>query len=101
MEKIQERDLMFIYEHFNSDYDSLLLKSGLPSLKLRRLRMMAREIFKILHKQSPDYLNGIVSFKQTVEILQVRTAIFGFHSLRYAGVTPWNELPDAIRAQTN
>jgi hypothetical protein len=62
---------------------------------------MAREIFKILHKRSPAYLNGIVSFKQTVEILQVRTAIFGLHSIRYAGVTPWNELPDAIRAQTN
>ena len=100
-EKIQEHASKFIYEHFNNDYDTLLLKSGLPSLKLRRLRMMAREIFKILHKQSPAYLNGIVSFKQTVEIFQVRTAIFCFYLLRYAGVTPWNELPDAIRAQTS
>ena len=41
MEKIQERALRFIYEVFNSDYDTLLLKSGLPSLKKRRLRMMA------------------------------------------------------------
>ena len=72
--------------------------------------MMAIEIFKILHKQSPAYLNAIVSFKhitysfrrqQTVEILQVGTTIIGLHSLRYAGVTLWNELPDAIRAQTN
>ena len=77
MERIQERTLRFIYEDFNSDYDTLLLKSGLPSLKIRRLRMMATEIFKILHKQSPAYLNDIVSFKhisysfrrqQTVEI---------------------------------
>jgi hypothetical protein len=27
MEKIQERTLRFIYEDFNSDYDTLLLKS--------------------------------------------------------------------------
>jgi hypothetical protein len=71
---------------------------------------MAIEIFKILHKQSPAYLNDIVSFKhisysfrlqQIVEIPQVRTTNFGLHSLRYAGATLWNELPDAIRAQTN
>jgi hypothetical protein len=38
MEKIKKkRDLRFIYEDFNSDYDTLLLKSGLPSLKIRRL----------------------------------------------------------------
>ena len=72
--------------------------------------MMAIEIFKILHKQSPAYLNDIVSFKhisysfrrqQTVTIPQVRTTNFVLHSLRYAGATLWNELPDAIRAQTN
>ena len=31
----------------------------------------------------------------------MRTTNFGLHSLRYAGATLWNELPDAIRAQTN
>jgi hypothetical protein len=113
MEKIQKRALGFIYEDCNSDYDTLLLKSGLPSLKIRRLRMKAIEIFKILHRQLPAYLNDIVSFKhisysfrrqQTVEIPQVRTTNFGLHeqhSVRYGGATLWNELPDAIRAQTN
>ena len=113
MEKIQKRALRFIYEDCNSDYDTLLLKSGLPSLKIRRLRMKAIEIFKILHRQLPAYLNDIVSFKhisysfrrqQTVEIPQVRTTNFGLHeqhSVRYGGATLWNELPDAIRAQTN
>ena len=37
MENVQERSLRFIYEDFNSDYDTLLLKSGLPSLKIRRV----------------------------------------------------------------
>ena len=49
MEKMQERALRFIYEDFNSDYDTLLLKSGLPSLKIRPLRMIAIEIFKYMY----------------------------------------------------
>jgi hypothetical protein len=53
MEKIQECALRFIYEDFNSDYDTLLLKSGLPSLKIRRLRMMAIEIFKAVSVNWP------------------------------------------------
>jgi hypothetical protein len=101
--------LRFIYEDFNSDYDTLLLKSGLLSLKIRCVWMMAIYIFKILHL-SPAYLNDIVSFKhisysfrrqQTIEMPQVRTANFGLHSIRYAGATLGNELPDAICAQTN
>ena len=110
MEKIQERALRFIYEDYESSYDILLCKSGLPSLKIRRLRIMAIEVFKILYKQSPVYLHDIIKFKNsnysfrkgnTVEIPQVRTTNFGLHSLRYAGATLWNELPDAIRAQSN
>ena len=71
---------------------------------------MAIEIFKILYKQSPTYLNDIVNFKhisysfirqQTVEIPQMRSTNFGLHPLRYAGATLWNELSDTIRTQTN
>ena len=110
MEKIRERALRFIYEDYNSNYNDLLLKSGLPSLKIRRLRTMAMETFKILHNKSPVYLNNIVNFKNvsysfrkqhTVEIPQVRTTSFGLHSLRYAGAALWNELPDNIRQQSN
>ena len=110
MEKVQERALRFIYEDFNSNYETLLLKSGLPTLKIRRLRMMAIETFKILHKESPVYLHDIIKFKtvsysfrkqQTVEVPQVKTTHFGLNSFRYAGATLWNELPDSIRSQTN
>ena len=56
MEKIQEHALRFIYEDYNSSYEILLKKSGLPSLKIRRLRTIAIEVFKILHKQAKIYL---------------------------------------------
>ena len=38
IEKIQERALRFIYNDYNSTYESLLIVSKLPTLKVRRLR---------------------------------------------------------------
>ena len=55
IEKIQERALRFIYSDYSSSYESLLIKSQLPSLKVRRLRTIALESFKILNKLSPAY----------------------------------------------
>ena len=41
IEKIQERALRFISRDYDSSYESLLIKSQLPSLKVRRLRAIA------------------------------------------------------------
>ena len=46
IEKIQERAFRFIYSDYNCSYESLLVKSQLPSLKVRRLRSIALESFK-------------------------------------------------------
>ena len=60
IEKFQERALRFIYQDYNSSYDTLLGKSKLPSLKVRRLRAIALEAFKILNNQTPVYLSDIL-----------------------------------------
>jgi hypothetical protein len=36
LEKIQERELKFIYDDYQSDYDSLLIQSKLPNLNLKK-----------------------------------------------------------------
>ena len=51
MEKIQEIDLRFIYEDYYSSYENLLEKSKLPSLKIRRLKTIAVETFKIIQSK--------------------------------------------------
>ena len=108
IEKIQERALRFIYEDYCSNYDTLLEKSGLPSLKIRRIRSMAVEVFKIINKKCPLYLQDLIEFKEstysfrnenTVKIPQVRTTGQGLHSFRYAGAKLWNELPNDMRKQ--
>ncbi len=45
LESIQERVLRFIYEDENSSYEKLLEKSKMPSLKIRRMRYLAIQVF--------------------------------------------------------
>ena len=106
LEKIQERALRFIYNDSDSSYENLLEKSQLPSLRLRRLRSMAIEVFKIINKQTPVYLHDLVTIKKssysfrynnTVNIPRVKTTRYGLHSLRYGAAKLWNELPNDLR----
>ena len=59
VETIQEMTLRFIYNDYVSDYDCLLLKSKLPTLKVRHLI----KTFKFLNNQGPVYLFNLVNFK--------------------------------------
>ena len=47
--KKRERALRFIYKDYTSTYDSLLIKSQLPSLRVGRLREIALEALKLLN----------------------------------------------------
>ena len=63
MEKIQERALKFIYNENHSTYEELPAKSKLPSLKIRRIRTIAIETFKIINKETPQYLHDLITLK--------------------------------------
>jgi hypothetical protein len=56
IEKIQERVLRFIYNDYNSTYENLLIVSKLPTLKVRRLRTMAIEVYKKLDNMNEWYM---------------------------------------------
>ena len=83
----------------------------MPSLKIRRLRMIAIETFKILHKSSPVFfLQDLINIKNhsynfrytnTADIPNVRTTRYGFESLRYSAPKIWNSLPSELRDTTN
>ena len=110
IENIQERALRFIYNDYNSTYENLLIVSKLPTLKVRILRTMAIEVYKILHQESPSYLHDLIKIKDTkycfrydniTEIPSVRTTRYGLKSFRYAAAKLWNELPNHFRTQTS
>ncbi len=106
IEKLQERALRFIYDDNSMSYHDLLLVSGLPSLKVRRMRSVALETFKIFNKEGPSYLHDLVRFKDSkynfrytncVEIPRPRTERYGRNSFRYSAASMWNSLPDTFR----
>ena len=73
IENIQERALRFIYNDYNSTYENLLIVSKLPTLKVRRLRIMAIEVYNILHQESPSYLHDLIKIKDTNIVLGTTT----------------------------
>ena len=93
VEQIQERALSFIYEDYSARYDELLSKSKLPSLKVRRMRSLAIEVYKVINKECPVYLQDLIHIKNNsyssryqniAELPQVRTTSHGLQSFRYA-----------------
>ena len=110
IEKIQERALRFIYSDYKSPYENLLSRSKLPSLRIRRVRSMAIQMFQIINNQSPVYLNDFVElknskynfrYKNLVDIPRVRTSTYGIKSFRYTAAKLWNDLPDHFRTETS
>ena len=110
MEKIQERALRFIYEDYDSSYEDLLQNSKLPSLKIRRIRTIAIETFKIIHRKSPQYLHDLIDIKarsynfrskNTTAVPRVRTTMYGIKSFRYNAAQIWNELPNHCRQESS
>ena len=110
MEKIQERALRFIYEDYDIPYEKLLEKSKLPSLKIRRIKTIAIETFKIIHQKSPSYLHNLIDIKinkydlrsqETAVLPRVRTTKYGLRSFRYNAAQIWNELPNHCRVETS
>ena len=108
VEKIQERALRFIYEDYSASYDELLSKSKLHSLKIRRMRSLAIEVYKVINKECPVYLQDSIHIKNNsysfryqniVELPQVRTTSHGLQSFMYAVTKLWNELSDEFRKQ--
>ena len=102
--------MRFIYEDYESTYDELLEKAKVPSLKVRRMRTMAIECFKILNKLSPSCLHDLVVFKDCkynfrysniVDIPRVRTSTYGKSSFKYAAAVLWNDLSDDFRKNYN
>jgi hypothetical protein len=108
IEKIQERALSFIYDDYTNSYNFLLDQSKLPSLKIRRMRTMALETFKILNKSSPEFIQNIITIKEksynlryqkhTVDVPRPKTTRYGKKSVSYEAATLWNSLPNHVRS---
>ena len=95
---------------FSSSYDDLLQNTGLPSLHIRRMRIMAIEVFKILNEMCPPVLANLVEkrsssynfrYSNSLEVPTVHTNTLGKRSFRYAAPVLWNSFRDDFRKCSN
>ena len=102
-EKIQERGLRFVYGDYNSDYDSLLCKSKMLSLKLVRGRNIAIQTYKIKNNLAPTYLKELITPIQNSKFhLPLFTSIrHGLNSFAYMTPRICNTLPECTRNATS
>ena len=56
LERIQFRALRFVFLDFESDYETLLDRAGLPTLELSRKMAILNDVYKNLTHQSPAFL---------------------------------------------
>ena len=106
LEKLQKRALRVIFNDYKADYETLLQRSKCPLLYVSRLRCIAVETFKNVHKLNPEFLHDMVDIKETEHDLRggvllnqprVNTVTFGLQSIRYEGARIWNLLPKDMK----
>ena len=59
LERIQERSFRLLLNDHESDYDQLLAKVKKPMLEIRRIKLLATEIFKTINNLNPSYMKEI------------------------------------------
>ena len=93
IEKINERSLRFIHKDYTSEYSDLLKSSNTTTLYLKRVRIIAQEVYKAVHDQSPKYVQELVRSRHSqypsrhnnpdLYIPRVNQVKFGYRSYRY------------------
>ena len=107
IEKLQYRSLQLIYRDFISSYKELRAKGNLELFYTRHLRIMMIQIFKILHKEGPQYLHGMFKEKEVKYLMRSNSILeysdfqsvkFGKNCFGYQGAKIWNMLPNSIKS---
>ena len=108
IEKIHKRCLRILLNDNTSDYNTLLIKSGKPSMEIKRLRSLATEVFKTLNNLNPTFMKNIFTSKVNAKVrpndIVVRTrnsATYGDKSLTALGPKIWNSLPENIKSENS
>ena len=106
LEKVQERAMRFINNDHTSSLNDLLKSTNTQPLHVRRIKQIACEVFKIINKMSPEYINDLVEIKTSTynfraekqaEVPQVNTTRYGLRSFRSETAPVWNRLQNKLQ----
>ena len=106
IEKIQKCCLRIVLDDYDSDYDVLLRKSGKATMEIKRLRVLAIEIFKTVNNLNPNYVKDISKPKlhpkvrpYNILVKHHNTMTYGTKSVKTLGLKIWNQLPEDIKSE--
>ncbi len=110
IENLQYRALKFVYNEYDATYSELMEMAGVNSLLIGRMRRLAIEVFKCVHKISPNYVcemfeihNVNYDFRDPFPLQQrsYKTITHGRRTFSYMGSKLWNDLPNDIKCITS
>ena len=97
IEKIQKRCLRIVLDDYDSDYDVLLREKGEATMEIKRLRVLAIEIFKTVNNLNPNYMKDIFTPKlhpkvrpNDILVKYHNTITYSAKSLKTLGPKIWN-----------
>ena len=106
IERIQERATRLLYNDYTSNYDDLLHKAKNITMEVKRLRVLAIEVFKTLNNLNPPYMkeffekNGDTSnYPLNLKQQSHKFVTYGENSLRVLAPKIWNYLPDYFKLE--
>jgi len=107
IELIQNRAMNFLNHNTN---DELVFTPSKSSMLVKRLRILAVEIFKTIHNLNPTYMKDIFRkssnrtssrFEFNIQSQRFNQVKFGRNSLRVLGPILWNSLPNNVKSIQN
>ena len=105
---LQHSHPVLILNNNTSDYQTLLERSKKISIKMKRLRNLAREILEIVNDLNPSFMKNIFTSKENarvrpnnIVIKSHNSATYGGKSLMKLGPKIWNSLPEKIKSETS
>ncbi len=101
LEKIQLRGLRYVFNDYDSSYDSLLVKAEMDTIELLLQKTMLVEIYKCLNGIGATYLANLFGYGRAstrskgknLQVPRVDSTLYGLHSIRYHGTQLWAALP--------
>ena len=108
IENIQKRTLRFVLNDYTSNYETLLNKSSKCTMEVRRLRVLALEVFRSVNKLNPVYMQSLFEknvnskrYKDDLKVPIQNSVTFGDKSVRVLGPHIWNMLPGELKRETS
>ena len=108
IENIQKRTLRFVLNDYTSNYETLLNKSSKCTMEVRRLRLLALEVFRFVNKLNPVYMQSLLEknvnskrYKDDLKVPMRNSVTFGDKSVRVLGSHIWNMLPAELKRETS